>query len=69
MAGDVRDRAGRLGWPFVPATVDLLRRKAESKDGLERGLDAQAYNNIFGEVEYDTLFVSSGGNTGTGAKE
>ena len=37
--------------------------KAESRDGVERGLDAQVYNNIFSETEVDTLFVSSGGNT------
>lgn len=29
----------------------------------ERGLDAQVYNNIFGETYPETLFVSSGGNT------
>lgn len=32
-------------------------------DGQEKGLDAQVYNNIFGETHPDTLFVSSGGNT------
>lgn len=31
--------------------------------GQEKGLDAQVYNNIFGEAYPDTLFVSSGGNT------
>ena len=31
--------------------------------GQEKGLDAQVYNNIFGETHPDTLFVSSGGNT------
>ena len=53
------DLAGLL----CPRRLIYCEGKAESKDGLERGLDAQAYNNIFGEVEYDTLFVSSGGNT------
>ncbi|MBS9388996.1 MAG: AAA family ATPase [Dolichospermum sp. WA123] len=31
--------------------------------GVERGLDAQVFNNIFSESYHDTLFVSSGGNT------
>lgn len=31
--------------------------------GNERGLDANVYNNIFGENRNDTLFISSGGNT------
>ena len=31
--------------------------------GQEKGLDAQVYNNIFGQTHPDTLFVSSGGNT------
>ena len=34
-----------------------------SKTGQEKGMDAQVYNNIFGEEHPDTLFVSSGGNT------
>ncbi len=33
------------------------------KDGIEKGLYAQVYNNIFSEKYPDTLFVSSGGNT------
>lgn len=33
------------------------------KSGEERGMDAQVYNNIFGEKYPDTLFISSGGNT------
>lgn len=32
-------------------------------NGIERGLDAKVYNNIFSEKYNDTLFVSSGGNT------
>lgn len=52
--------------------VDLIAPKrivyCEGKDqpgpnGQERGLDAQVLNNIFSEKYYDTLFVSSGGNT------
>lgn len=31
--------------------------------GKEKGMDAQVYNNIFGDAYPDTLFVSSGGNT------
>jgi predicted ATPase len=33
------------------------------RNGLERGLDAQVYNNIFSEKHHETLFISSGGNT------
>ena len=32
-------------------------------NGLEKGFDAKAFNNIFGEKYHDTLFISSGGNT------
>ncbi len=32
-------------------------------NGLEKGFDANVYNNIFSEKYHDTLFVSSGGNT------
>lgn len=38
-------------------------RDAPGKNGKERGLDAQVFNNIFSEKHHDTLFVSSGGNT------
>ncbi|SMC44043.1 AAA family ATPase [Pedobacter africanus] len=31
--------------------------------GLEKGMDATVFNNIFNEKYHDTLFVSSGGNT------
>ncbi|MDP8240762.1 MAG: ATP-binding protein [Candidatus Hatepunaea meridiana] len=31
--------------------------------GVERGLDANVFNNIFSDKYHDTLFVSSGGNT------
>ena len=33
------------------------------KAGEEQGMDAQVYNNIFGEQYPDTLFISSGGST------
>ena len=32
-------------------------------NGQDKGFDAKAFNNIFGEKYYDTLFISSGGNT------
>jgi ABC-type Mn2+/Zn2+ transport system ATPase subunit len=32
-------------------------------NGLEKGFDAKAFNNIFSEEYHDTLFISSGGNT------
>lgn len=38
-------------------------RDIPGNNGRERGLDAQVFNNIFSEKYYDTLFVSSGGNT------
>ena len=38
-------------------------RAEPSGSGGERGLDAIAYNTIFGEKYPETLFVSSGGNT------
>jgi predicted ATPase len=31
--------------------------------GLEKGMDAQVFNNIFNDRYHDTLFISSGGNT------
>jgi len=33
------------------------------KDGLEKGMDAQVFNNIFNDKYRDTQFISSGGNT------
>lgn len=47
----------------APRRLVYCEGKAESPDGMERGLDAIVYNNIFGEKENDTFFVSSGGNT------
>lgn len=38
-------------------------RDSPGRGGMERGLDAKVYNNIFNEKYPDTLFVSSGGNT------
>ena len=46
-----------------PNRLVFCEGKAETKNGEERGLDAQVYNNIFSEAYNDTLFVSSGGNT------
>ena len=46
-----------------PDRLVYCEGKAEPKNGEERGLDAQVYNNIFSETYNDTLFVSSGGNT------
>ena len=45
----------------APRRLVYCEGKAESPDGKERGVDATVYNNIFQEVESDTLFVSSGG--------
>jgi hypothetical protein len=38
-------------------------RDGPGKNGSERGLDANVFNNIFSEKYHDALFVSSGGNT------
>ncbi|WP_416364342.1 hypothetical protein [Pseudomonas sp. NFX183] len=38
-------------------------RDSPGSGGIERGMDAQAYNSIFNEKYPDTLFISSGGNT------
>lgn len=46
-----------------PNRLVFCEGKAEPKNGEERGLDAQVYNNIFSESYNDTLFVSSGGST------
>lgn len=48
----------------APKTIIYCEGRADPKKaGGERGMDAQVFNNIFGECEPDTLFVSSGGNT------
>ena len=46
-----------------PTRIIYCEGRAESRDGTEHGLDAQVYNEIFGESYGDTIFVSSGGNT------
>ena len=46
-----------------PSRIVYCEGKADTKGGEEHGLDAQVYNNIFGEAHSDTLFVSSGGNS------
>lgn len=33
------------------------------RGGIEKGMDAKVFNNIFNEKYHDTLFISSGGNT------
>lgn len=38
-------------------------RDKPGRNGLERGLDANVFNNIFSENYHESLFVSSGGNT------
>jgi len=38
-------------------------RDSPGRNGTERGLDANVFNNVFSEFYHDTLFVSSGGNT------
>lgn len=38
-------------------------RDIPGRNGAERGLDANVFNNVFSETYHDTLFVSSGGNT------
>lgn len=47
-----------------PQTLIYCEGRAEpGKQGVERGMDAQALNNIFAATRPDTLFISSGGNT------
>lgn len=48
---------------ICPKRLVYCEGKAESRTGEEKGLDANVYNKVFGETYYDTLFVSSGGNT------
>lgn len=38
-------------------------RDSPGRNGAERGLDANVFNNVFSDNYHDTLFVSSGGNT------
>ncbi|MDE2420728.1 MAG: AAA family ATPase [Gammaproteobacteria bacterium] len=47
-----------------PRRIIYCEGRAEpGRNGLERGLDAKVFNNIFSEKYHETLFVSSGGNT------
>lgn len=47
-----------------PSKIIYCEGRAEpGHGGRERGMDAQAFNNIFAESHPDTLFTSSGGNT------
>lgn len=49
---------------IAPKRIVYCEGRAEPKiGGVERGLDAIVYNNIFNEKYPETLFVSSGGNT------
>lgn len=55
---------GELSDLVSPKQLVYCEGKAEPGiNGQEKGLDAQVLNNIFGEKYYDTLFISSGGNT------
>lgn len=47
-----------------PRTIIYCEGRAEpDKLGVERGMDAKVFNNIFGSSHPDALFISSGGNT------
>lgn len=47
-----------------PTSIIYCEGRAEpGPGGRERGMDAQAYNNIFAESHSDSIFTSSGGNT------
>lgn len=47
-----------------PKRIVYCEGRAEpTSSGTERGFDAKVFNNIFSGKYYDTLFVSSGGNT------
>lgn len=67
-----RNHWGRIFATALDDLSELVSPKrivyCEGKDrpgehGIEKGLDAQVYNIIFGESYPDTVFVSSGGNT------
>lgn len=46
-----------------PKTIIYSEGRAEpGTAGVERGMDAKAFNTIFGESQPDALFISSGGN-------
>lgn len=47
-----------------PTTIIYCEGRAEpAPGGIERGLDAKVFNNIFAETRPDAFFTSSGGNT------
>lgn len=47
-----------------PSKIIYCEGKAEpGPGGLERGMDARVFNNIFAQTHPDSLFTSSGGNT------
>ncbi|MEA4820800.1 MAG: AAA family ATPase [Erysipelotrichales bacterium] len=49
---------------IAPKRIVYCEGRAEPKSGgVERGLDAIVFNNIFNEAYPETLFISSGGNT------
>ena len=49
---------------IAPKRIVYCEGRAEPKSGgVERGLDAIVFNNIFNETYPETLFISSGGNT------
>ena len=41
----------------------MREKQSQEQTDIERGLDAQIYENIFSATFADTVFVSSGGNT------
>lgn len=47
----------------APRTIIYCEGRDTSIGGIERGLDAIVFNNIFGTKYPDVLFISSGGNT------
>ncbi|PQJ12891.1 hypothetical protein CJD36_003860 [Flavipsychrobacter stenotrophus] len=48
---------------IAPKRIIYCEGKASVSDNIEKGLDANIYNEIFSEQFSETLFVSSGGNT------
>lgn len=48
---------------IAPKKIIYCEGKKEANNGVEDGLDARVYNQVFAESEPDTIFVSSGGNT------
>jgi hypothetical protein len=53
-----------LTYLVSPSRIIYCEGRAEpGPGGREKGMDAQVFNNIFGESHPDTIFTSSGGNT------